>query len=98
MQAFFRARQADFQQARSKGTLAGNESRSSCGTTVLAVAIGKQDSVVGDAVDVRRVVSHRAPVVGTDVKIADVVAPDHQDVGFVLGGGGTHKEWQQKYG
>ena len=37
-----------------------------------------------DAVDVRRLVAHHAHVVGADVELADVVAPDDQDVGRLL--------------
>jgi hypothetical protein len=61
-------------------------------TAVLPVAIGEQDAVISDAVDVRRVIAHRAPIVGTDIEIADVVSPDDQDVGFVLSGSGICEE------
>ena len=39
---------------------------------------------LGDAVDVRRLVAHHAHVVGADVELADVVAPDDEDVGLLL--------------
>jgi hypothetical protein len=35
---------------------------------------------LGDAVDVGRLVAHHAVVVGADVELADVVAPDDEDV------------------
>ena len=43
---------------------------------------------VGYAVDVWRVVAHRATIVGANIKIADVVTPDDKDVRFVLRDGG----------
>ena len=44
---------------------------------------------LGDAVDVGRLVAHHAVVVGADVELADVVAPDDEDVR--LGGGGPRR-------
>ena len=41
---------------------------------------------LGDTIDVRRFVAHHAAVVGADVEPADVVAPDHQDIGLLLAG------------
>jgi hypothetical protein len=47
-------------------------------------SIGEDHALFRDAVDVRRPVSHHAHRVGTDVGLADVIAPHHEDVGLVL--------------
>ena len=47
---------------------------------LLAVIVGEQRALVGDAVDVGRAVAHHAAVVGADVPVADVVAHDDEDV------------------
>jgi len=38
------------------------------------------EAALGDAVNVRRFVTHHALVVGADVPVTDVVAPDDEDV------------------
>jgi hypothetical protein len=43
-----------------------------------------QGTFVGDAVDVGRFITHHAPAVGADISDADVVAPNHQDVGIFV--------------
>ena len=50
------------------------------GAALLAVPVGEQRTLGGDAVDVGRLVAHHAVVVGADVELADVVAPDDDDV------------------
>ena len=63
---------ADRQLTRDEGGAAGSAAR-------LPVVIGEQDPLLGDAVDVGRPAHH--PVrIGADVPVADVVAPDDQDV------------------
>ncbi|MNG40164.1 hypothetical protein D3C84_1286270 [compost metagenome] len=47
--------------------------------------MSEQCAFFADAVDVGSFVAHHALVVGTEVKDADVVAEDHQDVRFVGG-------------
>ena len=68
-----------------KPTLAGDESRASGGAALLAVPVGEERAFLGDAVDVGRLVAHHALVVGADVPVADVVAPDDQDVRLARG-------------
>lgn len=46
--------------------------------------VGEDPSLLGDAVDVRRAITHHAVVVGTDVPIADVVSEDDKDVGLIV--------------
>ena len=50
--------------------------------TSLAVPVGEDRALPADAVDVGRAVAHDLHVVGADVKPADIVAHDEQDVGF----------------
>ena len=46
---------------------------------------GEHHAFFGDAVDIRRLIANQAKRVGTDVGDANVVAPDDQDIWFVLG-------------
>jgi hypothetical protein len=43
-----------------------------------------KSALLGEAVDVRRLVAHHAHVVGADVELADVVSPDYEDVGLLV--------------
>ena len=83
LQPFLRAGQADLQHARAEAGLAGDETRAAGGAALLAVPVGEQSPFLGDAVDVGRPVAHHAEVVGADVPVADVVAPENQDVRFL---------------
>ena len=83
LQAFLGARQADLEQAGAEARLAGDERPAAGGAALLAVPVGEQRAFLGDAVDVGRLVAHHALVVGADVPVADVVAPDDEDVGLL---------------
>ena len=85
LQAFLRAGQADLQQAGAEAGLAGDETRPAGRAALLAVPVGEERTFPGNAVDVRRLVAHHAQVVGADVPVADVVAPQNQDVRFLCG-------------
>ena len=75
-----RAGQADLGEAGADRRLAGDEGGAAGGAALLAVPVGEQRALLGDAVDVGRPVAHHAVVVGADVELADVVAPDDEDV------------------
>ncbi len=77
------ARQADLGQAGPDRRLAGDERRATGGAALLAVPVGEQRAFAGDAVDVGRLVAHHAAIVGADVELADVVAPENEDVRFL---------------
>ena len=79
------ARQADFGQAGAYRRLAGDEGSATGGAALLAIPIGEQRTVSGDAVDVGRPVTHHALVVGTDIELADIITPDDKDIGFLCG-------------
>lgn len=83
-QPFLRARQTDLGEAGADGRLAVKERRTTGGTALLAVPVREQRTLFRDAIDVRRFIAHHALVVGADVPEADVVAPDDEDVGFLL--------------
>ena len=83
LKPFLGARQPDLEKAGAEGRLARDECRAPGGATLLAVPVGEQRAFLCDAVDVGRLVAHHALVVGADVPVADVVAPDHQDVGLL---------------
>ena len=82
--AFLRAGHADFGHARAHGHAAADEGRATGGAALLRVVVGEGDAFLGDAIDVRRLVAHHATAVVADVPGADVVAPDDEDVGFLL--------------
>src|SRR5262249_20122035 len=54
--------------------------------TLLRVVVGEHHSLMRDAVDVRRAIAHHAERVGADVRLADVVASEHDDVGLLAAG------------
>src|SRR5262249_6481051 len=82
------AGQADLEQAGAEGTLPGDECSPASGAGLLSVAVGEDCPLLGDAVDVGRTVTHHAAVVGAKVPVADVVAPDDEDVRLFAGFGG----------
>jgi len=76
---------ANFGHARANRHAAVEKRRPAGGATLLAVVVGEADALRGNPVDVRRAVAHHAAVVVADVPGADVIAPDNQDIRFVLG-------------
>jgi hypothetical protein len=77
------ARHSDLAQARADSGLPGDEGRPPRGAALIRVMVGEHHAFLGEAVDIRRLVPHQPEVVGTDVGLADVVAPDDDDVGLV---------------
>ncbi len=88
-QADRRRRDPDLAQAGAEDALAGDERRSAGGAALLAVGVGEPHPLVGDAVDVGRAVAHQAVAVAAEVRDADVIAPDHEDVRALAVGHGT---------
>jgi hypothetical protein len=76
----WRARDSEFRQAGAFGCLTGDERRPPGGAAVLGVVVGEHHALAGDAVDVRRLVTHHAERIGADIGLADVVAHDEEDV------------------
>ena len=54
------------------------------GAALLSIGVGEHHSFFGNPVDVGRLEAHEALRVGADVRQADVVAPDDDDVGFLV--------------
>ena len=90
--AEIRAREAHLGKARAKHALAHDERRAAGRTALLAVVVGEDHPLVGDAIDVGRAVAHQPHRVGADVGLPDIVAPDDQDVGTLLRGGGSGQQ------
>src|ERR1700722_5160276 len=65
-------------------TLPTDECSAARRAALLAVGIREPHSLVGDAVDIRRALAHQAVAVTTQIGDADVVAPDHQNVGLTV--------------
>ena len=82
--AAFRTGQTDLGETSPDGRLAGKERRAASRATLLTVPVGEERAFLGNPVDVGRAVAHHAPVVGADVPVADVIAPDNEDVRPVL--------------
>ena len=74
---------ADLGQAGADRVLTGDEARAAGRAALLAVPVGEGRPFLRDAVDVGGLVAHHALAVMADVPIADVVAPDDEDVRFV---------------
>src|SRR4051812_28367358 len=85
LEPFLRTGQADLEQSRAEAHLARDKARAAGGAALLAIPISKHRAFLGDAIDVGRFVTHHAVVVATRVPVADVVPPDHEDVGFLFG-------------
>ncbi|MNV12344.1 hypothetical protein D3C71_1029420 [compost metagenome] len=81
------ARDADFRQAGTQRRLPGDERRTPGGAAVLRVVVGEHHAFFGNSVDVGRLVADHAHGIGADVGLADIVAEDHQNVGFFSGSG-----------
>ena len=77
------ARDADLGHAGADGNGAVDERGAAGGAGLLAVIVGEENTLVGDAVDVGRLVAHHAAVVVADVLGADVITPDDQDIGLL---------------
>jgi hypothetical protein len=62
--------------------LASDESRASGGAALLAVIIGEEHPLLADRIDVGRAVSHQSVRVGADIRLADIVAPNNDNIGL----------------
>ena len=67
-------------QSGAKDALPRDEGRPARRAALLGVAVGKDHSFIGDAVDVRGPVPHHALGVGADVGLSDVIPPDDENV------------------
>src|SRR5262245_52478170 len=82
--AMVRTWHTDGQQPGAERMLAKHERGAAGGAGLLTVGVGEYGALFSDAVDVRRAVAHDATIVGTDVVNPNVVAPDDENVRFLL--------------
>ena len=61
-----------------------DEGCTSGGARLLAVIVGEENTFIGNAVNVGRLVAHHAAIVVADVFSTDVIAPDYEDVRLYL--------------
>ena len=72
-------------------------------TTGFGIVVGKPHAVCGQFVKIGRLAGHHALVIGSDIKPANVVTHDKQNVRFFLSGGrtcshGEHSTESDQYG
>ena len=80
LHAFGRTRKAHLCEAGADRRLTSDEGGASRRTALLAIPVGEKRTLLRDLVDIGRSVAHHPTVIGADVKLADVVAPDYQNV------------------
>jgi hypothetical protein len=83
LQPYGRCWEPDLAEAGAEDALPGDERGTPGGAALLAVGIGEAHPLVRDAIDVRRPVTHQPVAVAAEVRDADVVAPDDEDVRLV---------------
>src|SRR5262245_42295036 len=83
-QSDVRSGQTHFRQSSSNGRLPRDERRATSRAALLPVPVGEHRTFLTDAIDVRRLIPHDAPVIDAGVKPADVVAHDDEDVRLAL--------------
>ncbi len=77
-------------QARADRQLAGNEVGPAGRAARLGVVVGEHHPFMGETVEIGSLAGHHATVVGANVKPADVVAHDEDDVRLLARGGFLH--------
>ena len=75
----------DLQQARTEWTLAGDERSASGRAGLLAIPVGEQRAFLRESVNVGRLVAHHATMITTRVIPPDVITPEDEDVGLLVG-------------
>ena len=84
LQADGGARHADLGEAGADRVLAGDETGAARRAALLGVIVGEGHALMADAVDVLGGVAHHAKTVAADVPVADIVAPEDEDIGFLV--------------
>src|SRR5271154_1946111 len=78
------ARLADGGHAGANRKLASDEIRPACSAARLSVVVSEAHAFCREFVEIRRPASHQTLVIRAEVPNADVVAHDHNDVGFLF--------------
>src|SRR5882724_2299728 len=76
----WRAWQSDFGETGPETALTGNERSSARSTALLTIGIGKHHAFLGEAINVRSVVTFYPAAIAAAVVDADIIAPDDEDV------------------
>src|SRR5262245_46250753 len=79
-----RARQADLAQTRAKYALTHDERRPARCATLLSVIVREQHPLVRDAIYVGRPIAHHSLGEAAEIRLADIIAPDDQNVRFLF--------------
>src|SRR5208282_5184168 len=87
LKSYRRAGHSDLGQAGAERVLAGDEGGASSGAALLTVPVSQGYALVGDAVDVGGVVTHRAEAEAADIPDADVIAPKDENIRLFCGHG-----------
>ena len=91
-------RETDFREAGSEHALAHDVGRPTCIAGLLTAKIGENHALPGNPVDVRSAVADQTHGIGADVALADVVAPDDEDAGLLLGRDRNHGRYGEQAG
>src|SRR6516225_1272924 len=78
-----RTRHADGKQARPERVLSENERGASGCAALLGISIREERAFLSYAVNVGRVITHQTQVISTDVRVANVIPPDDENVRFL---------------
>ena len=81
------ARQPHLGEPGAEHALAGDEGGTTGGAALLGVVVDELGAFLGDAVDVGGLVPHQPVAVAAQIALADVIAPEDQDVGLAVGHG-----------
>ena len=79
------AGKTDLAEPRAKDALAHDERRPASRAALLAIIVREHDSFARDAINVRRSIANHAKRITADVRLADIVSPDDENIGFLLG-------------
>ena len=71
---------ADFREAGPENALPCDVGGAAGRAGLFSIVVGEHHAFLGDAVDVRRAITHQSEGIGRDVRLTDIVAPDHQNV------------------
>ena len=83
-------RQPHLAQAGAEHALAADEGGAAGGAALLGVVVNEAATLLSNPVDVGGLVPHQTVAVATEIALADVIAPEDENVGLAVGHGGEH--------
>ena len=87
LEALFSTRQAHLGETGAIHALAGDEGGTASRAALLGVVMDELGAFLGHPVDVRGLIPHQAVAIAAEIALADVIAPENQNVGFAVGHG-----------